>query len=156
LAFQNRRLIDSHCHIFNITDLPAASFTQRVLLSQYAGAGQPSIPEQILGRALKSIERLLSSGVPLAAHEASLPPGAALSSFVADQLSAADERLLSESVADAEDALPREENEFAAQSCEAGLSARPTVKTVSNWLRGLRSTPPMMVMPRKHSEPLAS
>lgn len=53
-------LIDAHCHLFNITDLPAAKFTQKVLL----GLDDPAS-----AFALRGIEAALSVGVPTAARE---------------------------------------------------------------------------------------
>ena len=63
------KLVDAHCHLFNVTDLPVWSFVLKAnLRAVYSRASAPA--RVVLERAFRNIERTLLVGVPGAAQEA--------------------------------------------------------------------------------------
>jgi predicted TIM-barrel fold metal-dependent hydrolase len=143
-------LVDAHCHLFNITDLPVASFAQTVLLKDYPGPEGPTWRQRRLADALRAIESILARRTPTAAEEAR---PLREQSFVAEQasqaLSAADERALREEEMKAEAADPgrspprRPGADISAEGpgqCERGRGPELSVRSVSTWLRNLRGS----------------
>ena len=131
-------LVDAHCHLFNITDLPAASFIQRVFAKDYEHPGPPRPAEVLLRGALEGIEQGLSINVITAAQEADLRPGSGFLSPEAPPLTAPQRASLEQHLSDAERALARLHAEQLVADCgSSGPSSN--MRTVAHWLGDLRS-----------------
>lgn len=131
-------LIDAHCHLFNITDIPASSFVQKVLAELYERPGGPQPREVIIGNALRKIERILSKGVMTAGQEASLGPVQKSLSPAAPALSDEDRREIEKQERQAE-AAREELLETAPLPCEPEGGPSPSFKSARTWLQSLRS-----------------
>jgi len=131
-------LIDAHCHLFNISDLPTASFTQIVLLKKYEHAGAPTAPGRALRAALDGIESILSAGVISAADEAQ--SGAGLSEPESAAFNPADEPALEQRQREAEAALNALGGEVSLVSCDNGPGPSPNIRSIVTWLRDLRAS----------------
>lgn len=123
------RLIDAHCHLFNISDLPAATFVQQVLLHVPPGTAQA---DHLLSKLL-AIEALLSSGVRRAKDESG--NGLIDDAEPPPPLEAQLEKLQSE----AEEALA-EARGSALIECPEGPSPSPSVGSVIHWFKAFRSS----------------
>jgi hypothetical protein len=135
-----RRLIDAHCHVFNITDLPAASFIQEVFLKDYPDAVEPTPAERRLRWALDKIEGLLAKGVLRAADEVANSPGAGFLAEAAPALSPTDQEELDRATREAEDAARESglgDDVAALLGCSHGTKI--SVRSATNWLGSLRS-----------------
>ncbi|MEN2787965.1 amidohydrolase family protein [Sphingomonas qilianensis] len=134
-------LIDVHCHLFNVTDLPAARFTQTVMLKNYAHRGPLRPWELALTKALNTIERLLQTGVVRAQAEAAAAPGLADQTM---ELTPTEETSLAKAQADAQQALAEGHAEglgtVTRSDCERSSGLSPNLKSVVGWLRSLRSS----------------
>lgn len=133
------QLIDAHCHLFNISDLPAASFTQIALLRQYQHSGPPTDAERRLRAALDAIEAILSSGVMSAAREAQLGPDVRLLQPERLVLSPHDQSRLDAHQREAEAALRELSRTQALARCGGGAVLTPSLGSILTWLRDLRS-----------------
>lgn len=118
-------LIDAHCHLFNLTDLPVASFIQIVLLES-----RNPVP----GPVLKGVVRLFTLGVPTARDEIGSGTGGRM---IARPKSAA-------RIALAADRLWQSKKPVVQQgtgnTCEPGGSPDTNWATAKAWLGTLRST----------------
>jgi hypothetical protein len=126
-----RRIIDAHCHTFNITDLPAATFVHQALLGLTPG----SAPADALLKLLLKIQRRLSTGVLKAADEAK----GALLTDAPGPLSSEDEKQLDRDIQAAEQALAaaRAQSLF---ECPKGPSPSPNIRSISSWFKSFRSS----------------
>ena len=142
-----RPLIDGHCHLFNITDIPASSFAQVVLLEHYPRRGGPTRRQRRVAAALRAIEAILSKGVPTAAQEIAVSrlPGRLLPAGVSP-VTGAEERELNEQVEQAEaaqaeapvgDVGPKPQGRQ--PTCEASSSPGLSLGSVRSWLGNLRA-----------------
>lgn len=142
-------LIDAHCHLFNITDLPAARFVQIVLLKRYPRPGGPTWWERQLAAALSDIERILARRAPTAAAEAAAARGGGFAAAPATSvpLPPPDERALREQETRAETAHRRaaeapgaEPAIMSAPRCEVSVGPSPSFGSARRWLRNLRGS----------------
>lgn len=125
------RLIDAHCHLFNITDLPASTFIQQVMLGVVPGS--PAADELL--RWLRRIEQGLSAGVVKADAEAA-------GAFLTDEpatLSPAEERALAEAQRKAQE-LVDSLRAHGLVECPEGPSPAPSIFSIVRWLRSFRSS----------------
>lgn len=140
-------LVDCHCHLFNITDLPAARFSQIVLLKDYPGPSGPNWRQRRLAAALRRIESILARRALTAAQEAARDPAQAFAGGPRTQaLSARDEGALREEERKAEatgpEAAPPGEATFSddkAAPCESSSGLGWSFRSVRDWLRDLRA-----------------
>lgn len=126
-----RRLIDAHCHTFNITDLPAATFVQQSILGVTPGSPAANL---LLALLLK-IQKALSAGVVTAASEAD-------GAFLTDEpppLSPEDKRRLQKDVQAAEEALAGARAEGLLK-CPEGPSPSPNIASIYSWFKSFRSS----------------
>jgi predicted TIM-barrel fold metal-dependent hydrolase len=133
------QLVDAHCHLFNITDLPAASFSQIVFFHDHEKKGGWNPAELALREALDGIEAILSTGVTTAAREAQLGPGLELFEPQTAALSPSEEQSLEAQQRKAEAALaqlPRVEQLF---GCDEAPGPSPSLRSIVTWLRDLRA-----------------
>jgi hypothetical protein len=133
------QLVDAHCHLFNITDLPAASFSQIVFFHDHEKKGGWNPAELALREALEGIEAILSTGVTTAAREAQLGPGLELFEPQSAALSPSEEQSLEAQQRKAEAALaqlPRAEELF---GCDEAPGPSPSLRSIVTWLRDLRA-----------------
>jgi predicted TIM-barrel fold metal-dependent hydrolase len=133
------QLVDAHCHLFNITDLPAASFSQIVLLHDHEPKGGWSTPEKALRGALDGIESLLSIGVMSAAREAQLGHGLELVEERTPELSASDKQSLEIQQRKAQAALSELTRTKSLFGCQEAPGPSPNVRSIVNWLSDLRA-----------------
>jgi predicted TIM-barrel fold metal-dependent hydrolase len=133
-------LVDAHCHLFNITDLPAASFSQIVFFKDHEHAGGWNPAELALRKSLDTIQAILSVGAMSAAHEAQLGSGAELVEAAPRILSPTDEHSLEAEQRSAEAALEElSQTQAVAAPCDKGPGPSPSVRSVVTWLRDLRA-----------------
>ena len=130
-------LIDAHCHLFNVTDLPASSFARIVMLKQYPHPPPPKDGEELLKRIFDAVQERVSRGVMTADQEARQPN---LKMMIADapELSDADERQLDQYARDAEKALRKAPPQTGSCEPESGFPAL-SPRSVIGWLKDLRS-----------------
>jgi predicted TIM-barrel fold metal-dependent hydrolase len=133
-----RRLIDAHCHIFNVTDLAASSFAQQVFLKDYVETIPPTRPQLKLRDALRKIERIISYRVLRAGSEADASSGMKALLLDAAQLTVEEEKALANEEKRAEDALRELEGSQKLFDCP-GRKTKPSLGSVVRWLRSLRS-----------------
>lgn len=128
-----RRMVDAHCHVFNVTDLPAATFIQQCMLGVEPGS---SLPKKILLKSLQRIEALVSRGVISAKGEAE---GAG--AFVQDSpsLGRQNESELRKEQLQAEQALRELGASGALATCPTGPAPQPSIGSIVEWLRSFRS-----------------
>jgi hypothetical protein len=140
-------LVDAHCHLFNITDLPVATFVQTVLLKDFAPPGGPTWRQRRLAAALRGIETILARRVPTAAQEARMGADRLFAAApAAAPLSAAEERALREEETKAEAARPDRVptipdaafTAFDSGGCEISRWPALSLRSVRTWLRNLR------------------
>lgn len=134
-----RRLIDAHCHIFNVTDLPASSFAQQVFFRDYVETITPTPAQLALRGILRSIENIVSLRVVRAGNEADIPPGTKTLLMEEPDLTPEEERAIEAERKRAEKALRRLEEQAKFLGCP-GPGASPSLESVVRWLKSLRSS----------------
>lgn len=125
-------LVDAHCHLFNVTDLPAANFIQVSVLEDYDRSS-------IVGGPLRAIGALLEHRVPTARNEANWDSQNKLLHAV-EPVSRDDETKIETETLKAQRALDAiGKSALLAKSCKPdGGSLSPSVRSAVDWLRTLR------------------
>lgn len=129
-------VVDAHCHLFNITDLPASSFIQVSYLDDYEQSSAA-------GPWLKRAERLLQRGVPTAADELSSIGRGWKSTGSVEKLSREEERELDEAIDDAGSARASAASAtFRDPRClpEGGAGPAPNLRSIVHSYRNLRAS----------------
>lgn len=139
-------LVDVHCHLFNVTDLPAARFISIVKFEHYSSEDRPDPPGGIVDGLIHRIVARLSRGVPTAREEADrLDRRAAAVPAEPPRLTPGDVVAVAELSAQVEQEQRRNKIEagFVAQPrsgvCEtSGAGVATNLRTVLNWVASLR------------------